>query len=68
MNSRPRGYCVVVNMKTGHAFGETRLGSDVDVTMINSVFSQLHFEVLRYVDLKSEVCQCIYVIVFSPCV
>ena len=53
MTSKPRGYCIIINIInfTGNKF-EERNDSVDNVCMIKSAFENLHFSVITYYDLE----------------
>ena len=48
MNTNPRGYCIIINMRKG------RPGTEVDVTHLMRVFVNLKFVVKEYTDLTKK--------------
>lgn len=48
MNTNPRGYCVIVNMR------EDRTGTEKDAKDLRKVFTKLKFAVKEYTDLTKE--------------
>ena len=55
MQSRPRGYAVIINMKDFRHRPESRAGSELDVARLCALFHQMHFEVKLYTDLEKRV-------------
>ena len=53
---RPRGFAVIVNI------AKSRPGSEKDVIMMTELFTQLHYEVIKFEDVRKEVC---VVVVFN---
>ncbi|XP_067119685.1 caspase-3-like [Centruroides vittatus] len=54
MRSFPHGKCLIVNNFDFHGIKETRFGSDQDVKMLDSVFTQLKYEVVTHIDKSAE--------------
>ncbi|XP_067129574.1 caspase-2-like [Centruroides vittatus] len=54
MQSFPHGICLIVNNFDFHEIKETRYGSDRDVEMLDSVFTQLGYDVVKHIDKTAE--------------
>ncbi|KAG7467387.1 hypothetical protein MATL_G00152860 [Megalops atlanticus] len=58
MNSRPRGYCLIINNFSFREAAKLQLkdrkGTDKDVESLTKVFSRLHFKVEERKDLRAE--------------
>ena len=56
MKRNPRGLAIIININTIKPFGNhERLGSGVDVKLMEQLFQQLHFDTEIYMDLRSDV-------------
>ena len=62
MTKKERGYCVVVNVSEVKG-QDRREGSDVDASLITSLFEQLHFKPVEIKKdlLTAEVCIILYI-------